>query len=83
MQYLLTESEYEALQEKAEAGKRAPKKEELQKLCTRVADELPAGVEWIGKDKPWGCILTKKTEWYCDDCPAQKVCPHPHKEWSK
>jgi len=86
MQYLLTESEYDALQEAVATAKRAPKQEELQKLCTLAADKIPVRWSWgdgKGKPKPWGCILTKKGDWYCDECPAQKCCPYPHKEFSK
>lgn len=62
----------------------APNPKALQKFCTMVADTLPAGVDWIGKGKPWGCILTRgAADWYCDDCPAKAVCPYPCKQWSQ
>ncbi len=83
MQYLLTEKEYQQLNADAEAGRAAPSQEDLQKFCTIVADTMPAGVDWIGKDKPWGCILTVKNEWYCDSCPARLICPQQFKSWSK
>ena len=83
MQYLLTEEEYKALKADAQLGKESPSKDDLQKFCTIVADTMPAGVEWIGKTKPWGCVLTKDTEWYCDDCPARQLCPNRFKSWSK
>jgi hypothetical protein len=83
MQYILTQAEYDKLQSLAEKGRLAPSEAELQKFCTRVANEMPAGVDWTGKEKPWGCILTTKTEWYCDSCPARKLCPHEPKRWSQ
>lgn len=86
MQYLLSESEYDQLQKKVEAARHAPKKEELQKFCTQVSNEMPIRWTWgdgKGAPKPWGCILTNKSEWYCDQCPAQELCPYPHKKWSK
>lgn len=87
MQYLLNQLEYDSLREQAEIGKRAPSKRDLQAFCTRVANEMP--VRWTfgaGKvePKPWGCILTKTdVDWYCDQCPARRICPHPEKEFSK
>lgn len=59
MQYVLTEKEYHAL---TEAGVKAELRlnETLQDLCTKVADHMPAGVAWLGKAEPWGCILTKR-----------------------
>ena len=57
----------------------------LQKLCTQVADNLPCVRFWEDHDplEPCGCILSKKHEWYCDECPVQDVCPNQYKEWSK
>lgn len=86
MQYLLSESEYNALQDKAEVCRKLPNEKELQEFCTRVANEMPVQWTWgdgKGKPKPWRCILTVKSEWYCDECPAQRLCPYEHKEWSK
>lgn len=82
MQYVLTEKEYQAL---TDADEKAEEKrdEVLQDLCTKVADHMPAGVQWIGKEKPWGCILTAKREWYCDDCPVKEVCPNESKHWRR
>ena len=82
MQYLLTEEEYWELKSKNE--KAAEKlKATIQDLCTRVADNEPVDVYWNEEAKePWGCILTKKDEWYCDKCPVQKACPHG-KNYSK
>jgi hypothetical protein len=86
MQYLLTQQEYEALHREKRLrtdGQTA----ELQKLCTLAAQHIPIVVEW-SSDKtpqPWGCILGPREQHpgYCDKCPAQKVCPHEGKEWSK
>ena len=83
MQYVLTEEEYKALH----ASNDAERKQwaiSMQRLCTMVADHMPAGVEWIGKEKPWGCILTQDHgEWYCDDCPVKNDCPYENKQWSE
>lgn len=83
MQYILTEQEYndlKTLQRKAiELDSQL-----LQTLCTKVANEMPIIWGWGGEDaKPWGCILTKKHEWYCDSCPVETICPNQFKEWSK
>lgn len=86
MQYLLSEAEYESLKHLAQVGREAPKENELQAFCTRVANEMPIRWTWgEGREnpKPWGCIITKKSEWYCDQCPAQELCPCQQKEWSK
>ncbi len=82
MQILLTQEEYSGLLElKTQASEDQKKK--LQKFCTKVANTMPAGVEWIGKERPWGCILTVHQEWYCDSCPAIEVCPLERKRYSK
>lgn len=84
MQYLLTEAEYEKLVGEAKKIK-AKAEATLQTFCTRVANEMPVDWGWTAgaPKKPWGCILTTKAEWYCDSCPAQEICPHEGKEWSK
>lgn len=82
MQYILSEQEYRDLT--AQAQLVTISKAELQKLCTKIADEMPVKWGWNGPDpKPWGCILSKDGEWYCDKCPVQQICPEPFKEWSK
>lgn len=83
MQYLLTETEYEALVAEAKKVK-ASRTTTLQTFCTRVANELPVDWGWTegAPKKPWGCILTNQ-DWYCDECPAQDVCPYTAKRWSK
>lgn len=84
MQYLLTQEEYDALVN-ARAARSNEGRRKLQEFCTRVANEMPILWGWSAdeKPKPWGCILTKTTEWYCDSCPAKDLCPHTPKEWSK
>lgn len=84
MQYLLTAEELAGLQERAKRGDKAPDEKALQSLCSLVADHAPVEDGWKA-GTPWGCILTRKDKhgWYCDECPAQDVCPHPYKRWSK
>ena len=88
MQFILTEQELEELKAKQRHDIKLSK-DKLQKLCTRIANEMPVKF-WGRKDaEPWGCILTpdpesgEMEEWYCDECPVQDICPHEHKEWSK
>lgn len=83
MMYVLTAEEYSDLLER-KAAHDGIERAKLQAVCTKVADELPI-VTWKndGKPSPWGCILTKGCDWYCDECPVREICPHPHKEWSK
>jgi len=80
MQILLTHDEWLELKGKANS---AVDERELQKLCTLAANHIPVPQPWRGKgiEGPWGCILDKAK--YCDDCPADKLCPNPHKEWSQ
>jgi hypothetical protein len=84
MQYLLTEAEFNQLTERKAAHEK-DNAHLLQTFCTRVANELPVHRPWSAEDRrPWGCILTPDSHpTYCDECPSQKVCPYPHKEWSK
>jgi hypothetical protein len=84
MQYVLTQAEYDELVRKQKLDLNM-QKDQLQDLCTRIADQMPVSVHWIdgGNPHPWGCILTDKYEHYCDHCPVQDICPHEHKEWSK
>lgn len=84
MQLLLTEEEYQGLLAMGRARAKSLDAN-LQAFCTRVANELPIQ-GWHthdGPPKPWGCLLTAAQDWYCDDCPARDICPHPDKEWSK
>lgn len=83
MQYILTQEELDGLHKRAKIGDEAPSKESLQSFCTMVADKLPLEEGWQ-KGVPWGCILTKgNDDWYCDDCPAQEICPYKYKSWSQ
>jgi hypothetical protein len=75
MQYLLSEEEFKLLSAQAVRGRKYPSDEDLQKFCTRIANEMPIQLPW-GNPKwktPWGCILTSKSE-YCDECPAKGLC---------
>jgi hypothetical protein len=81
MMYILTQEEFDALQEKKRKITEDARNV-LQDLCTRVANSEPVKEGWYA-GKPWGCILTEKGEWYCDDCPVQDVCPKDFKEWSQ
>lgn len=81
MMYLLTQEEFDALQEKNRKITEDAQKV-LQDFCTRVANNEPVKEGWYS-DAPWGCVLTVEHEWYCDDCPVQDVCPLENKPWSK
>jgi len=86
--YILTEDEFAAL--KAEQplppNPSTLSTKELQELCTHIAMTMPVAVAWCeGEQAPWGCRLSKAyddSEWPCDDCPVQKICPAP-KIWNK
>lgn len=85
MQYILTVEELKALNDKIDSFKGMPSRDELQKICTKIADEFPIKPSWM-KDRdpaPWQCIRTVKYEWYCDECPVKTICPYPHKHHSK
>jgi hypothetical protein len=87
MQYILTQEEYDKLLKK---GKDLEQKtiDDLQKLCTMVADHMPIKNSWMEDDEPmepWRCILTVEEvyEHLCDGCPVQKLCPYKYKNYSK
>lgn len=86
MQYLLTQQEYDALYREKRL-RTDGEKAKLQELCTLAALHIPVVVEWRHDKtpRPWGCILGPREQdpGYCDKCPAQDVCPHDGKEWSK
>lgn len=87
MQYILTQQEYDELR-RDKATRATAKKDELQKLCTDAANHIPIVRSWAPNEppEPWGCILTQggpNAFGYCDDCPAQEICPHDGKEWSQ
>ena len=80
MMYILTQEEFDALQEKS---RRITKdaQEVIQQLCSRIADNEVSTSGWA-KGYSWGCVITKNNE-YCDECPVQDLCPHEDKEWSQ
>lgn len=84
MQYILTQKEYDNL---LNMGKERKQKtiDDLQKLCTMVADHMPIRPSWVKKEEPepWRCILSVDYQWYCDDCPVKKMCPNKYKNYSK
>lgn len=82
MQYILSEEEMAAHHKKLDESRHLPTTKELQKFCTMVADNMLVKQGWY-KGKAWGCILTRKEEWYCDDCPAKDICPYTSKHWSQ
>lgn len=82
MQYLLEENEYTNLIEKVKIGTKKPSTRQLQKFCTMVAEQLILTKGWA-KGRAWGCILTKTTTEYCDDCPSKEVCPYEYKKVSQ
>lgn len=77
MQYILTQEEFDALNQK-NIRESAQLKQTLQDLCTRVANS-----ELTSEGETWNCVLTVDYEWYCDSCPVKKVCPYQYKHWSK
>lgn len=86
MQYILTQEEFD--KHKADAARIISKMaNDLQTACTLIANKVPIKDPWAPNipDHPWGCILTQTAgnEWYCDHCPARKLCPHPNKNFSK
>lgn len=87
MQYILTQEEYDDLR-RAQGVMQTNKQADLQKLCSAAANHIPIVREWAPNEQPapWGCILDSESpnyRGYCDDCPAQSVCPHEYKEWGQ
>lgn len=84
--YILAEQELKELRQTAKNVDHK-KIDELQELCSLAAKHIPVVVSWNPTlpPRPWGCILGPKEHnpAYCDDCPAQKVCPSKIKRWSK
>jgi hypothetical protein len=91
MQYILSEEEMESVRSDRAALKELlsslPSKDQLQQMCTKIANEWPTFTGWDKKDPrpatPWGCILTEEYEHYCDKCPVLTICPNKNKSWSK
>lgn len=87
MQYILTEEEFNTLKHNQNNAIKL-EKQKLQKLCTKIANEMPVKWGWWKGDDPtpWGCIITKDEndeEWYCDQCPVLEICPNDYKRFSK
>lgn len=89
MQYILTQSELDSYRD---LEKRAYEHlhKIIQDLCIEIAEHKPIIVSRNKdmKPEPWGCILVKHPKpmlnsGYCDECPVNKICPYPDKEWSK
>jgi hypothetical protein len=90
MQYILDQDEYDDLTGGRGGTQIGLTKNQLQKLCTKIADEMPVLWGWVRpKDdvpKPWGCVITAEKngdEWYCDKCPVQDICPSDSMTYSK
>jgi hypothetical protein len=88
MQYILDESEMEEIRKLRKDVKHLPTVEELQKMCTKIADEWPISNYWDDENSlsPWRCMITERAnghEWYCDNCPVQSICPETDKEWGQ
>jgi len=83
MQFILSQEELDALKAKQKEEIKLSRKK-LQALCTLISDTMPVDWGWgDGNPKPWGCIVTRKEEWYCDKCPVIEICPKEYKHWSK
>jgi endonuclease III len=85
MMYILTQEEFDVLQEKKHKIVEDAQKI-LQHVCTKAANEWPIKYWGRAEASPWGCYLTMEangTEWYCDECPVQDICPYEYKDWSK
>lgn len=82
MQYLLTKEEYDKLLSRKEWAITL-QKDKLQKLCTKIANEMPIKWGWGGSEhRPWGCIIGSD-DWYCDSCPVITICPYDAQRFSK
>ena len=89
MQFILTQEEMDAYTATRirlhHLEQQLPDKELLQTMCTHIADSWATWKGWSGdhEARPWGCIVTKKYDHYCDKCPVESICPMEHKSWSK
>jgi hypothetical protein len=81
MQILLTQREFDDLNEKAKRGENLPSKARLMTLCRTVANAMSVDLHPSAEPEPWGCILDRAR--YCDRCPVQDICPHEGKEFSQ
>ena len=82
MQYILTQEEYDNLLNKGKEREQM-NNDDLQKLCTMVADHMPIRFNDGEPMKPWGCGINKGFIWICDGCPVKKLCPYKFKKFSK
>lgn len=82
MQILLTQKEFDDLNEKAKRGADLPDKARLMTICRTVANAMPIKVEWMTTPIPWGCILDGHDR-TCNECPVQDICPHEGKVFSQ
>jgi hypothetical protein len=81
MQYILSQKEYDDLKQKKDSLEDHDR-EELQKLCTHIANSMPI-LFWDREEPtPWGCAITFLNH-YCDECPVQSICPREYKSWSQ
>ena len=82
MQFLLTPEEYNELSSRRTKTIQL-ERNKLQKLCTKIANEMPVKWGWGGPDpKPWKCMI-EEDDWYCDNCPVIVICPYDGKSFSK
>ena len=53
----------------------------------RIANEMPVVPDWASdrEPKPFGCVLDSPDSAfpYCGGCPADELCPYPHKRYGK
>lgn len=87
MQYILTEEEYKQLKSIQQYHIDVSKMR-LQKLCSKIANEMPIKFWGRKEAEPWRCCLEEYVPedgcpGYCDECPVQDICPREDKEWSK
>lgn len=73
MQILLTKEEYDAL---VEAPKKIIEEKDaiIIKLCRMINNESPKGGVCPIDNRDWGV---------CDDCPVEKFCVSPYKDFSE
>ena len=82
MQYLLTPEEYHSLMPRRNLTITL-ERHTLQKLCTKIANEMPVKWGWGRSDpKPWKCMI-EEDDWHCDNCPVIAICPYDGKSFSK
>ena len=83
VKYILSQEEFDDLKN-SKVNLITLETKKLQDLCTKIADTMPIDAGWRSVEPaPWGCILSKKYEWYCDKCPVCDICPNTFKEYSK